>query len=184
MEIALSVILLVGASLTIRGFINLQRVDLGFQPDHILMVGVSQESPHYPTYAKRLGFDRELLERVQHLPSVVSAAWGSNGLFGGPRSHRYQLAGRPKDPSQQLTYGLVSADFRRTLGIRLLAGRDLTEAEVAHAEGVVLVSEAAAKLWPEGTNPLGQQVTLDDLKGLPSSFAAIPPARRRRRRTL
>jgi len=162
-EVALSVILLVGAGLTIRGFIDLERVDLGFQPAHLLIVGVPHSAQRYPTYALGLNFDRELLDRVSNLPGVVSAGWSLGGIPADGWRTQYELAGRPKDPSQQLIYDLVSANFRRTLGIRLLAGRDLTEAEIAHADGVALISEAAARLWPAGTNPIGQQLTLDDL---------------------
>ncbi len=175
-EVALSVILLVGASLTIRGFVNLQRVDLGFQPDHILLVGVSQSVDRYPTYAKRLNFDRELLDRVENLPGVVSAGWATNGNPSYGQRTRYEISGQPSDPSRQIVYNLASSDLRRTMGIRLLAGRDLTGAEVSHAAGVALISEAAAKLWPVGADPIGRQITLDNLaKPVVASALAPPP---------
>ena len=85
-EMALSVILLVGASLTIRGFVKLQHTDVGFQPDRVLMVGLQLAPKRYTTYQQRVAFTQNLLERVSHIPGAQSAAIGNGGLpFGGPQ---------------------------------------------------------------------------------------------------
>jgi putative ABC transport system permease protein len=63
-----------------------------------------------------------------------------------------------------LLLSLISADYPRTLGIPLLAGRALTLAEISRADRVTLINEAAAKLWPEGQNPIGKRVHIDFLE--------------------
>lgn len=96
-EVALSVVLLVGASLTIRGFVNLQRVELGFNPDHTVMVSVQVNPKKYATYVQRINLMREVLTRVKTLPGVTAAAIGNGGFpFGGLRS-TFAIDGKPAD---------------------------------------------------------------------------------------
>ena len=176
-EIALSVVLLMGASLTIRGFIQLQTMDVGFQADRVLMVGLQLSPKRYATYEQRIAFTERVLSAMNELPGVQSAAIGNGGLpFGGARS-AYSIEGQPKEPSQILLLGLISAAYPQTLGIALRTGRELTVQEVAHAEPVALINEAASKLWPPGTSPIGRRVHIDLLEK-PSGQALAPtPAR-------
>ncbi len=175
-EVALSVMLLVGASLTIRGFINLQHVDLGFQPDRVLMVGLQLPPKRYVTYQQRVAFTQSVLERVQALPGVQSAAIGNGSMpFGGIPS-RYTLEGLPPAADPNIIMGLVSAGYAQTLGIPLRLGRGLTGQEVAHADGVALINEAALKLWPAGESPIGRRVKLDLLEKPPGSVLPAPGA--------
>ena len=159
-EIALSVILLVGAGLTIRGFINIQHTDLGFRPDRVLMVGVQLPPKRYTTWEQRIAFTQSLLERVAAIPGAQSAAIGNGGLpFGGPRS-RYSIEGQPQSDAQPVIVGLISPDYSRTMGIPLLSGRGLSTQDVAHAEHVALINQAAARLWPNGVSPIGRRIHL------------------------
>jgi putative ABC transport system permease protein len=163
-ELALSVVLLVGASLTVRGFYQLQRTDPGFQPDRVLMVGLPLPPKRYATYDQRIAFSENVLERVKALPGVQAAAIGNGGLpFGGPSSP-YAIDGHPEATSRRIVVGLISAGYTRTLGIPLRAGRELDDRDVAHAEPVALINEAAAKLWPAGENPVGRRLRLDLLE--------------------
>ncbi len=173
-EIALSVVLLMGASLTVRGFINLQHLDLGFQPDRVLMVNLQLPPTRYATYEQRIAFSERLLESVKDLPGVQSVAIGNGGLpFGGPQS-AYSIEGQPKLDSRSIFMELISADYPHTLGIALRAGRSLTGQEVAHADPVAVINETASKLWPAGTSPIGGRVHLD-LLAKPGSI--LSPAR-------
>ncbi|HEY2017252.1 MAG TPA: ABC transporter permease [Bryobacteraceae bacterium] len=163
-EVALSVVLLVGASLTVRGFVNLQHTDMGFQPDRVLMVSLQLPAKRYATYAQRVAFTQNILERVRNIPGAQSAAIGNGGLpFGGPQSP-FSIEGQPSPESQRILIDLISADYARTMGIPLLAGRALTEQEVAHADHVALINEAAAKLWPAGESAIGRRLRLDVLE--------------------
>ena len=173
-EVALSVILLVGASLTIRGFVNLQHIDVGFQPDRVLMVGLQLPVKRYTTHEKRVAFTQSVLERVRNLPGVQAAAIGNGGLpFGGVQS-TYSIEGHPQNGSQPIQVGLVSSDYQQTLGIPLLSGRGLTGQEVAQAEPVALINQAAAKLWPSGENPIGKRIRLEILATAPGNALLAP----------
>ena len=174
-EIALSVVLLMGASLTIRGFLQLQSLDVGFQPDRVLMVDVRLSPNRYSTYQQRIAFTEGVLAAVSSVPGVQSAAIGNGAMpFGGINS-TYSIEGQPKEDSRSLMLGLVSADYAQTLGIPLRMGREMSAQEVAHAEPVALINEAAGKLWPAGVSPIGGRVHLDVLDKPPAS-APAPPA--------
>jgi putative ABC transport system permease protein len=151
----------------------MQSVDVGFQTDKVLFVGLQMPAKRYATYNQRVGFADRVLTAVSDLPGVQSAAIGNGGLpFGGPRS-TYTIEGLPKEDSRTLQLGLISAEYRRTMGIPLRAGRDLTAQEIAHADPVMLINEAAGKLWPTGTSPLGARVRLDLLER--PGGALVPP---------
>ena len=172
-EVALAVVLLVGASLTIRGFIDLQRMDLGFQPDRVLMVGLQLPPKRYATYEQRIAFARSVLDRVSALPGVESAAIGNGGLpFGGPQS-AFSIGGHPQADTRRILLGLVSRNYSPTLGIPLRAGRQMTEPEIARAAPVALINETAAKLWPAGESPIGGHLHLDILEK--PSGVLVPP---------
>ena len=166
-EVALAAILLMGASLTVQSFIAIQHVDPGFQADRVLMIGFALVPQRYSTLEQRNAFAQSLLERVEALPGVQTAAVGNGGmLFGSPGS-TFSIEGRPSPEVQRLQVGLISGDYLRTLGIPVLRGRALSEQEVQHADGVALINQAAAKLWPAGVDPIGQRMRVDLLSKPP-----------------
>jgi putative ABC transport system permease protein len=169
-EVALSVVLLVGASLSIRGFVNLQRVELGFNPDHTMMVSVQVNPKKYATYDQRVNLMREVLARVKTLPGVTAAAIGNGGFpFGGWRS-TFAIDGKPADDSQFLFGSMVSDGYAKTLGVAVRAGREITEQEIAHGDHVGMINETLAKMWPAGENPIGRRLRVDALgKAIPAS---------------
>ncbi|MGO8676487.1 MAG: ABC transporter permease [Limisphaerales bacterium] len=173
-EVALSVVLLVGAGLTVRSFLGLLRVDLGFRPERVLVVGLPLPPKRYTTWEQRNNFARELLERVQNLPGVQGATIGFGGLpFGGPDSD-YTLEGHPNSEKRQIMFSGVSANYLRTLGVPLRRGRMLAEHEIDAAEPLAVINEAAAKLWPAGEDPIGRRISLDRLANPGWSELLIP----------
>ncbi len=172
-EVALSVILLVTAVLTIRSFVALQRVDVGFQPEGTLLVSVPLQPRRYATLEQRNVFGRELLERVKSLPGVRAAALGNGGLpFGGPQSP-YTIGGQPGPAGRAVTLNLISADYLRAMGIPLRQGRTLTDAEVDRGDRVALINEAARRLWREGEDPIGQSIRLSLLERPPGDRTVL-----------
>jgi len=172
-EVALSVILLVTAALTIRSFVALQQVDVGFQPEGTLLVGVPLPPQRYVTLEQRNLFGRELLERVQSLPGVRAAALGNGGLpFGGPQTP-YAIDGLPVESGQTVTVNLISADYLRAMGIPLRRGRTLTDAEVARGDRLALINEAARRLWPERADPIGKRIRLSLLEKPPGDRTVL-----------
>jgi putative ABC transport system permease protein len=161
LEVALSVVLLMGAGLTVRGFVNLQKTDVGFQPERVLMVGLQVSPKRYATYEQRIAFTEDVLRRVRATPGAESAAMGNGGLpFGGPQSG-FSIEGQPPVQAQRILVNLISADYSKTLGIPLRAGRLLSEQEVARGDAVAVINEAAAKFWTAGVSPIGRRVRLD-----------------------
>jgi predicted permease len=172
-EIALSVVLLAAASLSIRSFARLLFLDPGFQPQKALLMEVSLPPNQYSTRTQRNSFARNLLVAVQTLPGVQAAAIGNGSLpFGGPQSS-YSIPGQPTLPDRRLIVSLVSSDYPRALGIPLKRGRGFTTEEIENGAHSVLINEAAAKLWINGRNPLGQTLNLDLLTA-PTSAALLP----------
>lgn len=169
-EVALAVVLLVSSSLTIRSFMALQKVDLGFQPDRVITVGLPMPPKRYATLEQRNRFARDLLERVKHLPGVTATSIGNGGMpFGGLQSN-YSIDGQTEPETRRMNINMVAADYLETLGIAVQQGRMLSEQEVNNAERVAVINEAASKLLPEGENPIGRRIRLNELEkpGQPS----------------
>ncbi len=163
-EVALSVILLAGASLSIRNFAHLTSIDPGFQPQRMLRVQVPLPPKLYTSLEQRNAFAANLLEGVRNLPGVESVAIGNGGMpFGGPPSS-YSIEGQPPAEDKRVIVSLISSDYLRTLGTPLKRGRALTHVEILHGEHVALINETAARLWPAGVDPIGKRMNVDLLK--------------------
>jgi putative ABC transport system permease protein len=165
-EVALSVVLLVSAGLTVRTFFVLQNMDSGIKTDNVLIVGVPLPPAKYTTLEQRNRFAEELLERVSVLPGVEAATFGLP--LRGPQSP-FTIAGQVPDDSKRIGLDLVGADHLRTFGIQLRRGRMFDASEVRRGDRVAVINEAAAKLWPAGEDPIGARVRLGILARLPAS---------------
>jgi predicted permease len=164
-EVALSVVLLIGSALTMRTFVALQSTDTGIKADHILAVNVPLRAVKYPALDQRNRFAQELLDRVGALPGVEAATFGLP--FGGPQSS-FAIVGQPEDPSRRITINLAGSDHLRVFGISLRAGRMFDAAELRRGDRVAVINETAAKQWAAGGNPLGSRVRLGALERPPS----------------
>jgi predicted permease len=164
-QVALAMILLVGAGLMTNGFRRLTRVYGGFDPAHVLTFQVAVSEPEGPDPARVLAFQGELIRRVAELPGVRSLGLVSNlpaSNVNNPRTP-FTIEGRPalksaEAPSADLL--VASEGFFGTLAIPVLDGRGLSERDGVASPRVVVVSrEMAARFWP-GTTPLGQRIKL------------------------
>jgi len=172
-EVALSVILLVGATLSVRGFLKLQNIDRGIQTERMLLLQIPLNAKRYTTYAQRNGFARDFVERIRALPGVMHATWGLPPGFDTRSS--VAITGQPK-PTEELDLNFVDADYLATLGIAVKEGRNFTASEVATGDHVALISEAAAKLWLNGENPIGRTISVSALaSGNPNNLAPQNP---------
>ncbi|HEX5475714.1 MAG TPA: ABC transporter permease [Vicinamibacterales bacterium] len=159
-EVALALMLLVGGGLLLRTFLALQRVDLGFVPDHVMTVTLNTPPKTYQAQPKLIAFYRRVLDEAQGLPGVQTAALSSIvPLNGGDSDTDVEIEGRPApaSPADQPTawYRLVSATYFDAMGIPLRQGRGFAAGEAAP---VVVVNEALArKYWP-GANAVGQRL--------------------------
>jgi putative ABC transport system permease protein len=168
-EVALSVVLLVSAGLTVRTFFVIQKLDAGVRVDRVLIVGVPLPPAKYATLEQRNRFAEELLERVGNLPGVEAATLGVP--FGGPQSP-LTIPGQPADDSKRIMINLAGADHLRTFGIALRRGRMFDASEVRRGDRVAVVNEAALTLWPAGENPIGARLRLGVLDRPPARALA------------
>src|SRR5262249_47588164 len=164
-EIALALVLLIGAGLTIRSLRRLQAVDPGFNSDHMLTMQVSLPSRKYPR-ARAAAFGQQLRERLQALPGVQSVALSSDlPLDGSSSAGPIVLEGRAEAPpgSEIRMYRhRVTPGFFSTLGIPLIKGRDFTADDHAQAPGVVIISEAMARRYWSNEDPIGKRLRETD----------------------
>ena len=165
-EVALSVVLLVSAGLTVRTFLVLQNTDPGLQADRVLMFGVPLPPAKYSTLDQRNLFAQQLLDRIDGLPGVDASTTGVP--FGGPQTS-FTIPGQPPDPQRRMTTSLVGAGYLKTFGIPILSGRMFDAGEVLRGDRVALINEAASRLWPSGQDPIGARVRLGILERPPGS---------------
>jgi predicted permease len=169
-EVALSLILLAGSSVLLRTFVSLGRVEVGVPPDRILLFRVPLAPARYPEAARRVAFFQDLLIRIRAVPGVESAAL-NNGLHPlGNMRIRAEVAGYPP-ATEPVEVHQVSADYTKVLGIRLAAGRGLTDGDVETKQRVALVNEQFVRVRIPDRPPLGQIVKLPRLKEPPFNIA-------------
>jgi putative ABC transport system permease protein len=163
-EVALSLVLLVGAGLLVKSFVRLSEVELGFDPQRVVAADISLPE-RYDAPSKRAEFFRRLLARVGALPGVSAVAVSQSvPLSGGEQGIQFTIAGRQSSPAGAkygAIYHRVSSQYLNVMGIRLLKGRGLNEGDTAEAPGVALVNEAMARKYFPGEDPLGKRIVLD-----------------------
>jgi putative ABC transport system permease protein len=166
-ELTLAQVLLAGAGLLIASFVNVQRVDLGFNPDRLLAVELTMPPGKYTDPERKLAFNRAVLEKMQALPGVQSAAATLTVPLRGAINRGIRLLDRPEPPPGQqpnIDFMIVSPAYFRTLGIPLVAGRAFSEQDRSDTPGVAIVSQATARrYWPDG-RALGQRVRFGSTK--------------------
>jgi predicted permease len=170
-ELALALVLLVGAGLLIKTFVALSRVDMGVDPHNVITVRVALLGPRYAEHPKQTAFFRQLLQRVESLPGVESAAVIDGGGLppDGGNGNDFLVAGRPAPPVSEFPDAVnrvISPDYFRTMGISLLRGRPFTPADNEDSPRVAIINERLARdFWPGG-NPLGSQLTFPGIEKL------------------
>jgi putative ABC transport system permease protein len=162
-EIALSLVLLIGAGLMIKSFWRLMQVDPGFNPENALTAVVSLPVAKYAETERQIAFFQQAVERVGNLPGVEAAGVTTDiPLFGGS-STGFDVGGRPPYPPGQrpmVEFRSVSPGYFRAMGIPLLRGRAFTEQDRADAPGVVIVNETLARRYFPGEDPVGKRLGL------------------------
>ncbi|HSL55802.1 MAG TPA: ABC transporter permease [Pyrinomonadaceae bacterium] len=161
-EVALSLMLLVGAGLLTRSFLSLLRTDPGFNPDNVITMNLVLPAAKYKDRPARAAFYDDLVQRVKTQPGVQSAAFVNYLPLGGSNSSdSYLVEGEPEPaPGQEQDgrYRVATPDYFRTMDISIVRGRAFTEQDKAGAPPVVIVNETLArKHWP-GQDPLGRRI--------------------------
>jgi putative ABC transport system permease protein len=174
-EIALSLVLLIGASLFVRSFLNMRDANPGFEVTPLMTLRMYMTGDTYASAEARARRVQDVVRAVESLPGV-EAAFASNWvpLSGGGGGDRIIIEGRtwPRDEAPFIGFTAVTAHAMRTLNARLTRGRDFSEAEGESRQPVAIVNAALAeRFWP-GEDPLGRQFRVADPE-IPDSFTII-----------
>jgi putative ABC transport system permease protein len=156
-QVALSLVLLVGALLFVRSLQKLLAVDPGFQSEGILAVSLDLRRPNYPKERRPIVY-RDLLERISTRPGVVSAAQvGITPVSGSGWNQSVLPEGAASGESgKNAFFNRVSPGYFRTMGTTIIAGRDFDERDTLSSPRVAIVNEAFAKTFFGGANPVGR----------------------------
>ncbi|MGH9915881.1 MAG: ABC transporter permease, partial [Pyrinomonadaceae bacterium] len=160
-EIALTMTLLIGASLLITSFFRLQTVPLGFEPNNVVVVYLDLPATKYSEPVNRAAFYNQLVERLNTTPGVKESA-ASDGLpFSGTNSTTYAVIGQPipEVSKRSLTdIASVTPTYFGTMGIPLVNGRNFAESDRLDSSKLVIISKAMAERVFAGQNPIGQRL--------------------------
>ncbi|MDP9170430.1 MAG: ABC transporter permease, partial [Acidobacteriota bacterium] len=162
-EIALAVVLLAGAGVMMRSFLNIYSADPGVRTQNILTVSVGLPAARYPRPEMWVSFFERLKTRLRATPGVESVTMADRIPTDRVKNYPYELSGAaPVDEQRRPTLSalLIGPDYFRTLGAAVLSGREFTEADGISSSPVALVNQRfAAAFWP-GKAPLGQRLRL------------------------
>ena len=170
-QVALSLLLLVGAGLFVRTLTNLENVNAGFDQRNLLLFGIDPTQDGYKGQ-RLVGFYQELTRRIKSLPGVHSVTMSTSTLIGGGVSiNSVSIPGYTPKPGQKNAVGELEAYFNRvgpnffeTLGIPLALGRTIGEGDTEAAPKVAVVNQTFARQFLSGGNPVGRRIGFGDEK--------------------
>ena len=166
-EVALALVMLIGAGLLIKSFWRLQQVAPGFNAKNLLAMETSLASTRYDTPQSQAAFFKQALERINSLPGVQSAAIVNNPPLSSRRGvDGFLIEGRPEPRSRSETpladYRSISPDYFRAMNIPISQGRAFTEADAADAPPVAIVNEAVVRRYWPNESPIGRRIKMRD----------------------
>ena len=167
-EVAVSLVLLIGAGLLINSFLRLRNVDPGFRTENLLTMRVALPAKKYKDFERRAAFYTDLIQRVEALPGVKSAAVTSNlPLYRQGNEIAIGIEGRPAPPPGQeliVATRIVSSRYLETMMIPVLSGRQFSDQDTTTSQRVALINETMARrVWPN-EDPIGKRVALGEIQ--------------------
>ncbi|HEU4893788.1 MAG TPA: ABC transporter permease [Vicinamibacterales bacterium] len=162
-EVALSLVLLVGAALLIRSFARLTNIDPGFAPDHVLAFQVALPRTAYPDNPRRDAFFDRLLERLRGTPGVQAAGMVQTLPILDDYMLSFSIQGRPPAaPGQELSanFRVASPGYFESLSIPVISGRTFTAHDTAKSPMVAVIDDAFARRHFPGENPIGRGIDI------------------------
>ena len=164
-EVALALVLLIGAGLMIESFQHLRKVNPGFNPENVLKMDLALPEQKYAEDYQQAAFFQQLLEKVESLPGVLSAGVSTNPPLTDDSKSDFSIEGRPPQAQggeDAASYGSVSPNYFRALGIPIVKGRAFTEQDTSQSTPVVIISETMARrYWPD-EDPIGKRLKQGD----------------------
>ena len=165
-EVALSLVLLIGAGLLFRSFLQLQAVNTGFTPERVLTMRLSPSGTNFRDDAQFVAYYKNVEERIRAIPGVETVgAINTLPLAKGPTTH-FRIEGRPPLPVDQwpgANYRTVSPDYFHALNIPIRQGRGFAESDTLSTSTAVLVNQEAAERYFDGEDPVGKRVNFGNV---------------------
>jgi predicted permease len=161
-QVALSLLLLVGAGLFIRSLINLETLDVGYSRSNMAVLRIDPTASGYPI-PQHLALSRRLLERLQSIPGVTGVTVSENGIFGSTDSGSdgLQVEGYSSTRKEDLTASVdqVGPHYFRIVGVPILAGREFDERDAGNSQRVAVINQTMARFYFGNRDPLGKYLT-------------------------
>jgi predicted permease len=160
-EVALTLVLLVGAGLMVRSFLNLYRMDIGIETDRLMTMMLQLSGEKYEDPAPRRAFFERLEPRLAEIPGIEAAAITTSPPPFGSGTRRLEVDGRPApkfDDAPQVASVTISPSFFTVVGVSAVRGRNLTDADGAEGAENVLINERMASQVFKGEDPIGRRI--------------------------
>ena len=165
-EVALACLLLVGAGVMLRSFVNLLRLDPGFQPEHVLTAEIALPNANYKTRDNITSFYQRLLTNLNTLPGIHAVGAGTDLPWTGYDENMggFTIEGKTPPPHEEFhaRYHTASPDYFRAVGIPLVHGRFFNERDTKDTPRVLLVNDVMAQRYWPGEDAVGKRITFDD----------------------
>jgi predicted permease len=175
-EIALAVVLLVGAGLMMKSLLRLLQTNIGFKTENLLTMTVILPPAKYKDANQQINFNDQLRERVQSLPGVAGAGTVNILPVNAGNTTRFYVDGDPVPaPGQEIEANIrtVSDDYFKALGVPLLAGRTFDARDTANAPGVVIIGKTVADRMFAGRDPIGKGLRYSSSAGQPDLIVGV-----------
>jgi len=176
-QLAIATVLVIGAGVFVRSFIEILRADLGIKPDGVMTMSLELPRDKYPEGERHLNLYGQLLERVESLPGVTGAGMvDSLPMTGSYNSSRFQIVGQPpfeKGKEPHAEWRIATPGYFAAIGTELRKGRLINAQDDAQAPPVVLVNEAFAARYLKGSDAVGRRVGFGDAKSGSSEIIGV-----------
>jgi predicted permease len=175
-EIALAVVLLIGAGLMMKSLLRLLQTNIGFQTENLLTMTVILPPAKYTEDNQQINFNDRLRERVRSLPGVAGAGTVNILPVNAGNTTRFYIDGDPvPEPGKETEANIrtISDDYFKTLGVPLIAGRLFDERDTADKPGVVIIGKTIADRMFAGRDPVGMRIRYSSIQGEPDLIVGV-----------
>jgi len=176
-QLAIATVLVIGAGVFVRSFIEILRADLGIKPDQVVTMSLTLPRDKYPEEQRRREFFRQLIQRIEALPGVTAVGGVDMApMIGGHNWSVFQIVGQPafeKGEESRTEVRVATPGYFAAIGTELRKGRLFNARDDAQAPHVVLVNEAFAARYLKGSDAVGRQLRFGDAKAAPSEIIGV-----------